>query len=85
VEDCSIASIILQLTGLEMGLGSCWVQIRNREHYESEPAEAYIQRLLGIPEHFAVENIVALGYPAERKEPIPCSALPLGKIHSESF
>lgn len=85
VEDCSIASIIFQLTGLEMGLGSCWVQIRNRKHNESESAEAYIQKLLGIPEHFAVENIVALGYPAEEKEPIPYSSLPLEKIHSEKF
>ncbi|TYB33335.1 MAG: NAD(P)H-dependent dehydrogenase/reductase [Flexistipes sinusarabici] len=85
VEDCSIASIILQLTGLEMELGSCWVQIRNRKHNESESAEEYIQRLLGIPEHFAVESIIALGYPAEEKEPIPHSSLPLEKIHSERF
>lgn len=85
VEDCSIASIILQLTGLEMGLGSCWVQIRNRKHNESESAEEYIQRLLGIPEHYAVESIIALGYPAEEKEPIPYSSLPLEKIHSEKF
>jgi nitroreductase len=27
VEDCSIASIILQLTGQSLGLGSCWIQI----------------------------------------------------------
>ena len=85
VEDCSIASIILQLTGLEQGLGSCWAQIRNRKHSESESAEEYIQNLLGIPEHFAVESIVALGYPDEEKEPVPYSALPLGKIHTEEF
>ncbi len=32
VEDCSIASIILQLTGESLGLGSCWIQIRKRMH-----------------------------------------------------
>jgi len=26
-EDCSIASIILQLAGQSLGLGSCWIQI----------------------------------------------------------
>jgi len=85
VEDCSIASIILQMTGLELGLGSCWSQIRNRKHNESESAEAYIQNLLGIPEHFAVECIVALGYPDEEKEPVLYSDLPLKKIHTEKF
>ncbi|AEI13960.1 nitroreductase [Flexistipes sinusarabici DSM 4947] len=85
VEDCSIASIILQLTGLEHGLGSCWAQIRNRKHNESESAEEYIKNLLGIPEHFAVENIIALGYPDEEKEPVPYSALSLEKIHMQKF
>jgi len=85
VEDCSISSIMLQMTGLELGLGSCWAQIRNRKHSESESAEEYIQKLLGIPEHFAVESIIALGYPDEEKEPVPYSALSLEKIHAEEF
>ncbi|MEC9491613.1 nitroreductase family protein [Flexistipes sp.] len=85
VEDCSIASIILQLTGLEQGLGSCWAQIRNRKHNESESAEEYIQKLFDIPERFAVESIIALGYPDEEKEPVPYSALPLEKIHMQEF
>jgi len=85
VEDCSIASIVLQMAGLEMELGSCWAQIRNRKHNETESAEEYIQNLLGIPEHFAVESIIALGYPDEEKEPVPYSALPLDKIHTEEF
>ncbi len=85
VEDCSIASIILQLTGLEQGLGSCWAQIRNRKHNESESAEEHIQKLLDIPERFAVESIIALGYPDEEKEPVSYSALPLEKIHMQEF
>lgn len=27
IEDCSIASIIMQLAGISLGLGSCWIQI----------------------------------------------------------
>src|ERR1700757_996494 len=38
VEDCSIASIIVQLAALSLGLGSCWVQIRNRMHDGSRSA-----------------------------------------------
>ena len=32
VEDCSIASILLHLAATDLGLGSCWIQIRLREH-----------------------------------------------------
>ena len=31
IEDCSIATIILQLAAEEYGLGSCWVQMRLRK------------------------------------------------------
>ena len=34
IEDCSIASILLQLTAQSIGLGSCWIQIRNRMYSE---------------------------------------------------
>src|SRR3989304_1257735 len=30
VEDCSIASILVQMVAQSIGLGSCWIQIRNR-------------------------------------------------------
>jgi nitroreductase len=33
IEDCSIAAIFIQLTAQTLGLGSCWVQIRNRNSH----------------------------------------------------
>src|ERR1043166_6616426 len=32
IEDCSIAAVIIQLTAVSLGLGSCWAQIRERRH-----------------------------------------------------
>ena len=32
IEDCSIASILVQMVAQSLGLGSCWIQIRNRMH-----------------------------------------------------
>ena len=32
IEDCAIAAILAQMTALSLGLGSCWIQIRNRSH-----------------------------------------------------
>ena len=39
VEDCSIAAIVAHLTAHSLGLGSCWIQIRNRAHSTEKTAE----------------------------------------------
>ena len=80
IEDCSIASIILQLTGQSLGLGSCWIQIRKRMHDEKQTAEGYVKDILGLSEHMKVESIIAFGYPAETKMPIPNEQLEYNKI-----
>src|SRR6185369_11019672 len=63
IEDCSIAAIIIQLTAASLGLGSCWAQIRERQHDYEITAEHYIQELLGLPEHLKVECILGIGHP----------------------
>jgi nitroreductase len=68
IEDCSIASILLQLTAQSLGLGSCWVQIRGRDHADGTPAEEHIRKLLGLRENLAVESIMSIRYPAERMD-----------------
>jgi nitroreductase len=64
VEDCAIASIILQLTCESLGLGSCWVQIRMRACDDSTTAEERVRQVLNIPPHLRVESIISIGYPA---------------------
>lgn len=85
IEDCSIASILLQLTGQSLGLGSCWIQIRNRMHDDDTKtsAEEYVKDLLELPANFKVESIIAFGYPDEEKPPIPKEQLEYNKILSE--
>ena len=85
IEDCSIASIIVQLTAQSLGLGSCWIQIRNRKHNNFKSSEKYIQELLNISQNFRVESIIAIGYPAEQKSGIPASDLDRLKIHENFF
>ena len=80
VEDCSIAAIILQLAGQSLDLGSCWIQIRKRMHSDSISSEDYIKQVLGLPENFLVESMIAFGYPDEEKEPIPREQLEYEKI-----
>ncbi len=85
VEDCSIAAIILQLTAESLGLGSCWVQIRERYRADGGSSEEYLRQLLGLPAHYRVGEIVGIGYPAEKKAPHPKEKLPAGKIHFQNF
>lgn len=80
IEDCSIAAIIIQLTAASLELGSCWSQIRSRPHDNEKTAEKYIQELLGLPEQMKVECILAVGHPAEIKQPVPVEKLQYEKI-----
>jgi nitroreductase len=80
IEDCSIAAIIIQLTALSLGLGSCWAQIRTRKHDYEKTAETYVQELLGLPEQMKVECILGIGHPAEKRDPVTADKLQHDKI-----
>ena len=67
VEDCSIASMLLHAAATDLGLGSCWVQIRLRDHDQNSTASQYTSELLGLPEGTEVEAMIAIGYAAEQK------------------
>lgn len=85
VEDCSIASVLLQLTAQSLDLGSCWVQVRNRMHSENLSSERFIQELLRIPESCRVLSIVTVGYPEKPREGKPFSELQFEKIRCNKF
>ncbi|RPI74024.1 MAG: NAD(P)H-dependent dehydrogenase/reductase [Desulfobacteraceae bacterium] len=80
VEDCSIAAIVGQLVAHSLGLGSCWIQIRNRSYDAAIASEIYIQNLLGLPAHLKVECLLSVGYPAEKKKPASRASLLFDRI-----
>lgn len=85
VEDCSIASILLQLTAQSLDLGSCWVQIRERMHSDMVTAEKYIQQLLEIPDNYRVLSVVTIGYPDQQREGKAFDELQFEKIRANRF
>ncbi|WMJ85298.1 nitroreductase family protein [Anaerocolumna sp. MB42-C2] len=84
-EDASIIAIMIQLSAHSLGLGSCWVQVRERLTPQGETVDSYIKNLLGVPAKYKTECILALGYPAEEKESHKEADLPLKKIHFNAF
>lgn len=61
IEDASIASVFMQMEAEDLGLGSCWVQIRLRNN-ETTSAEQYVRDRTGIPDNLTVESIIAFGH-----------------------
>ena len=85
IEDCSIAAISLQYAAHDLGLGSCWAQIRLREHNDNQSAEEYLRTLLTIPEQMRILSIIGIGHPAEEKPGHLAEQLPKDRIHINSY
>lgn len=85
VEDCSIAALIIHLAAADLGLGSCWVQIRLREHDARTSSEEYVKKVIGLKENMVVEAIIAIGYGKEDKPGHSTSSLLYEKVNYEQY
>lgn len=81
VEDAAIAAIFMHLQAADLGLGSCWIQVRNRFAADGESSETVVKELLDIPEEMAVECIVTFGYIDEQRRPVDPDKLLWEKVH----
>jgi nitroreductase len=85
IEDASIASIVIQLAAESLGLGSCWIQLRNRTRADGRPSQQYVSELLDIPANYMVQAVMAIGYPAETKAPRNKETLKFEHVHKGRF
>jgi len=85
IEDASIASIFIHLAAASLGLGSCWIQIRERMHDGKKSAQQYIAEILNIPAKLQVESIIAVGYPAETLPPHTKEELLFEKVQRDIY
>ena len=81
VEDTSIASTFIQLQAEDMGLGSCWVQMRSRTDEFDKSAEQNVRDILDIPYQLEVLSVIAIGHKAQEKAPFNEEKLQWEKIH----
>ena len=86
VEDCSIAMSNMHLTAADQGVGSCWIQIRNRNsRKDGMTSEAFLKELFSLEEKYAVEAILSLGIPAQERPPLQLDERLWEKVHFETF
>lgn len=81
IEDASIASILIQLEAENLGLGSCWIQIRERYREDGYSAEQFIKDTLNIPLQLQVLSVIAIGRKAQEKSRIEDDNLEWEKVH----
>ena len=81
IEDSSIALAYMDLMASSVGVGSCWVQMRMRKDENDADAEKNVQRIMGVKEPFRIVGILAMGIPAEKKEPYDLDELKWEKVH----
>ena len=85
IEDASIMTTVIQLTSESLGLGSCWIQVRERFNSENERVEDLVKEVLDIPENYRVLSMLAIGYPNEEKQGHDEEKLDYHKVHYDKF
>lgn len=85
IEDASIAATYMQLQAADLGLGSCWIEVRDRYRGDGQSSEEYVQELLHMPETMPVVCILAIGHPAEERNPQNLEKLKWEQVHINSW
>ena len=76
---------MIQLQAEDLGLGSCWVQVRERDTADGTPANEYIHELLGLPLQLQVLCIIAVGHKGMERKPFDESHLQWEKVHINQY
>lgn len=84
IEYGAIASGYILLAAEQYDVGACWVHIRNRTG-KRKSSDEEIRELLGIPNNYAVLNLIALGGKGEQKSGYSESDFDFSKVRQESF
>lgn len=84
-DDCAIASTIIQLKAHDLGLGSCWIQTKEKVDSEGNATDENIKKILGAPSELKVHNMMALGYPDEEKPAYTDADVDMAKLHFNKF
>ena len=84
-EDCSIVMANMHLMASALGVGSCWIQGRDREAIDGGSTEDYLRRILQFPWECRLEAILSLGMPDEELPARTPESLPFNKVHINKF
>lgn len=68
IEDASTAAMSVLYQAEDLGLGACWVQVRERKDAEGRDSEGIVREILSLPDEKRIVCLIALGHKGmERK------------------
>ncbi len=85
IEDASIAALMIQLQAEDLGLGSCWIQVRERYTATGMTSDEYVHGILDIPLQLQVLCIIAVGHKGMERKPFNEEHLQWEKIHINKY
>lgn len=85
IEDGSIAAISMQYQAEELGLGSCWAQMRGRGLSDGTTADTVIRGVLDIPDNLNVLCVLGFGHKADERKPQNEDKLKWENVHVGMF
>ena len=85
IEDAAIASLMVQLQAEDLGLGSCWIQVRERFTADGVSSGDYVHEVLDIPLQLQVLSIIAVGHKGMLRKPFNEEHLQWEKVHINKY
>jgi nitroreductase len=85
VEDAAIVATYIQLQAEDLGLGTCWCQIKGRETADGYDSDQYVRDLLDIPLQLSIGCIISVGHKARTGKPHDEAKLQWEKLHIEKY
>lgn len=85
IEDCSIAAMSIMCQAQELGLGSCWAQMRGRGLTDGTMADEVIRGIVAMPEGMSALCVVGVGHPADERKPQDEEKLKWENVHINTF
>lgn len=85
VEDCSIAAVSMQYQAEDLGLGSCWTQMRGRGLADGVMADDVIRGVLNVPENLKALCVIGFGHKKDERKPQNEEALKWENVHVNGF
>lgn len=85
IEDAAIAATYIQLQAEALGLGSCWVQIRDRQTATGYDSDGYIREVINAPMPLQILAIITIGYKDENKQANNPENLLWENVHIDNF
>lgn len=80
-EDASVAATNILLQAEDLGLGACWIQLRERQDAEGRPTEDIVKSLLAVPDEMRAVCMIAVGHKGMERKPQNEDRLKWERVH----